>query len=354
VLAACGARTGLGVSGHERGIDAAVVRLPDGAIVSIDASRSPDAARFPDGAPIPVDAPPPDSGTICGPVALAFGRVAPTIALVLDRSGSMRETFRLSTIHYPEPASRWEVLVELLVGPGIVQSYEDRVRFGCATYTASGSECPELTWIPPALENAAAIRASLLSVGPEGGTPTAEAIEEVVTRLESDPASHEGGAPVLLLATDGEPTGCFSFDPRDEVVRAVQRAFSLGMRTYVVSVGSDVAESHLQDVADAGLGHPPGSRAAEFWVATNPAGLSGAIRDVVAGAASCRAELPREADPSRICEVEVTVGGAAVPCGGPDGFGLAGPRIFEVAGAACERVRSGARLRAVFPCGILR
>ncbi|MDQ3034194.1 MAG: hypothetical protein M3Y87_17430, partial [Myxococcota bacterium] len=75
----------------------------------------------------------------------------------------------------------------------------------------------------------------------------------------------------------------------------------------------------------------------------------------IASAASCRAELPRPADPARICEARVTLDGASVPCDARDGFRLSGETTIELAGATCDRFREGGHtLRASFPCGVLR
>nr|MDQ3036227.1 VWA domain-containing protein [Myxococcota bacterium] len=245
LLASCGARTGLGTPSSDEPFDGGLERLPDGGLrppPRIDAAISADAM-------IPRDAPSIeiDGAMICGDVDLRFGMVPPTVVLLLDRSGSMRATFREPTTHFPEPASRWVVLLDLLVGPGIVDAYEDRVRFGAATYTTARA-CPEMTWVPPALGNADAIASELRSLGPAGGTPTGEAIEDVTDRLV-ELGGIEGGAPVLLLATDGEPNGCSGGDARAASVAAMRRAWDAGIRTFVTSVGDEVARSHFQDLA---------------------------------------------------------------------------------------------------------
>ena len=102
------------------------------------------------------------------------------------------------------------------------------------------------------------------------------------------------GPPIVVLVTDGEPNGCAS-NPRAAVVNEVRRAFTAGIRTFVISVGTGVAASHLQDIANAGVGRAAG---APYWVATDPSGLVTAVNTIVVGARSCEMDVTGEIDPA--------------------------------------------------------
>ncbi len=274
----------------------------------------------------------------CPPRALTLGAEPPAVMWIVDRSGSMNRVFRMPTPRYPEPATRFELVLENLVGPprGLVGAYEDRVRFGALTFAATSTRCPDLRFVLPALGAREAVRDTLLAAPVSGSTPLAETIAETVALLADEPDG-PGGRPVLVLTTDGEPTGCERGPARD-AVDEVRRAFEAGLRTLVVSVGDEVGEAFLAEVADVGAGLPTGS-GTRFFRGTNWVDLGPAIEGAVGAALACRAELPRDALGVPCDALPLELDGRPLRCDDPDGFRQAGGTTIELLGAACDRAR---------------
>ncbi len=345
LLSSCGARTDLEGPGPERldaaGLDASGPRL--------------DAGPVPDGVDAGWDAgAPPDAGEICPELSATFSTTPPMIVIILDRSGSMRFLFREWTPQFPS-ASRWEVMRELLVGvegrvDGLVGNI--RARVGLSTFTTEPGVCPAIRWVSPAFRNLEAIRAELQGSGPGGGTPTAEAIDDALARLPAHRMENE--AVSFILATDGEPGGCGGGGGRASVLRAVGDAYDQGVRTFVVGVGDDTSLEHLQEVANVGVGLDSATGTAEFWNGRSPARLASALNEAASRVTTCYGDLSRPLrDLSRACEVEVSVGGDPLPCGGTDGVRFPDERHVELSGAACNAFRDSRTIAFNAPCDLL-
>ena len=168
--------------------------------------------------------------------------------------------------------TRWDVLRGFLLQQpgGLIDDLQSQVRFGLAMYSARSGEddpapvgeCPIVTTVAPALDNYAAISAAYMPAEPIDDTPTGDSIDKVVDDLglaTADPDAMAGPT-VFILATDGEPDRCELLDPqtdeaKQEAIAAVQRAFGLGIRTFIISVGEGtVSAEHQQAMANAGLG----------------------------------------------------------------------------------------------------
>lgn len=314
----------------------------DGHCVPGDAGPPRDAA--------PRDAPAPDN--TCASVSVGATRTTPNVILVIDRSGSMDRDFEGST-------SRWDTLENALLAmpSGPIFSLQSSVRFGVAMYTdESGiAGCPDLVTIPAALGNYTAIDTRYRMEGPGGQTPTGDSIQAILGMLDTL-APVRDDPTILVLATDGEPDTCE--DGNDEVngrlesIAAVEAAFSMGVRTFVVSVGTDVGMTHLQDVANAGLGHAAGDPPAEFWVATDTTGLVTALEEIIGGVVSCQVTLEGRIDPAEACSGTVRLGTDELECG-TDWRAIDETRI-ELLGAACDRLQTSSdELTATFPCGVV-
>ncbi len=300
----------------------------------------------------PFDGPRPD--TTCASVMVGATRVTPNVIFVIDRSGSMTERFEGSR-------TRWEVLEDsLLARPdGIVFALQSSVRFGFAMYSEQGAiaGCPDLITVPCALDNYTTIDTEYRMHDPGGGTPTGDSIQAILGMLGAL-VSERDDPTILILATDGEPDTCEDGDDevggRRESLDAVRAAFALTppIRTYAISVGTGVGMTHLQDVANAGLGRMPGEPDAPFWVATDTAGLRAALETIVGGALSCTVELRGSIDVAAACSGEVRLGGDLLACG-TDWRAVDSTHI-ELLGAACDRLQSSTDpLTATFPCGVV-
>lgn len=330
LCAGCGAKSGLAVDEAER---------PDAADAGPDARTLDAGGAGRDGGGDTADAGAQPDASDCPPRPLSLGAEAPAVMLVVDRSGSMNRVFRMPTPRYPEPATRFELVLENLVGPprGLVGTYEDRVRFGAMTFAATSTRCPDLRFVLPALGAREAVRDTLLAAPVSGSTPLAETIAETVALLAEEPDG-PGGRPVLVLTTDGEPTGCERGPARD-AAEEVRRAFDAGLRTLVVSVGDEVGEAFLAEIADIGAGLPPGS-GTRFFRGTNWVDLGPAIEGAVGAAIACRAELPVDALDVPCEALPLELDGRPLRCGDPDGFRQAGGTTIELLGEACDQVQT--------------
>lgn len=333
VLAACGAKSGLEAprARLDAGPDARAFDAPLPSDADVGPLDVPDRdAEGTPGSDAPRDAPE------CAERRLALGETPPAVMIIVDRSGSMTRVFRMATTSYPDPASRFDIVLENLVGPprGLVGTFGDRVRFGAMTFSATAT-CPDLRWVLPALNNRDAILDVLVAAPITGGTPIAETIREAVALLASEPEG-PGGRPILVLATDGEPTGC-RLGGSDTYVE-VRRAFDVGHRTLVVSVADEVGEAFVADVADLGAGMPLGS-GTPYFAGTNWVDLGAALDGAIGSAINCRAELPADGVDVRCDALPISLDGAPLSCDAPNGFRLAGRSTIELLGSACERAR---------------
>ncbi|MEM1417850.1 MAG: vWA domain-containing protein [Myxococcota bacterium] len=141
---------------------------------------------------------------------------------------------------------------------GALRRWEDRAELALATYTTSDFE-DRLTCLGPAegtleprLGAGDALASFLDARHPSGGTPTAEALEEVLPALEARAAAGQRAA--LVVLTDGAPAGC-GLDGTAETEARIALGLERGVRTYVMGLGADEAlVPILQRLAAAGGG----------------------------------------------------------------------------------------------------
>lgn len=263
----------------------------------------------------------------------------PTFQLVVDQSGSMDEPFGAQT--------RWEAMRSTLIGmqSGIVTDLQSNVRFGLSLYNNPQGDgpCPVVDTIGPQLDAQDEITTVLDASGPDGDTPTAESLELALQTLQEDDWV---GPKYLLLATDGVPDTCALPDPQTDmeiamvengVVSAVEAAFEAGVETFVISVGEELSDGHLQDVANAGQGGAD----AEFYRALNPDELVTAFNEIISGVRGCDLELPSELMEQYAPSCEVTVNGDPYAYNDPNGWQLNDPTHIELLGNACTAIQEG-------------
>ncbi|MCC6873219.1 MAG: VWA domain-containing protein [Sandaracinaceae bacterium] len=300
---------------------------------------------------------------ICADINVGARRVTPNVILVIDQSGSMTADFG--------GTNRWDGLRDSLLGQpdGFVFALQSSVRFGIALFSARADPddgpvmgmCPLITWVDPAIDNFSAISAVYGPADPIDETPTGDSIDAVLQRMMSIPDPTDDPT-IFVLATDGEPDTCEDPNPQNgqaESIAAVERAYAAGIRTFVISVGNDVGMTHLQDVANAGVGMPS-SGSAPFWVAGDDQGLRTALNTIIGGALSCDLELRgRIQDLSMVCSgtINLIVGGMtmSLPCNDPNGWRAIDETHIQLQGDACDLLLSspGASVQGVFPCEII-
>ena len=309
-----------------------------------------------------------DGGSVgapgCPSLTVALEETTPTVMLLIDRSGSMRRDF--------SSTNRWAAVYETLMGGGgIVPALEGRVRFGAALYTSRGGfagteglegepagTCPMLAKVSPSLNNAQTIDAMYAPLDPVGDTPTAPSIDAMAGILEG---ITEPGPKVIILATDGDPDSCENPDangeqgPRDDVVAATEAARAADISTYVISVGRETNEAHLQDVANAGVGLPVGGATnSPFYRGDKPADLVDAFDKIIAGVRSCSFSMDQAVEPDTAAERGVvTLDGVTLQHG--TDWRLSDSQTLELLGDACDTILAGSdhELNAEFSCGIV-
>ena len=329
----------------------------------------------------------PDGGTpdvmmedvdACAETSVELSSETPNVLLLVDRSGSMAKPLEADT-------SRWVALRSALIDPtaGLVPSVQASVNLGLALYTGPdgnplhvGSEesatepdpdytvtdvCPYLVQVPIAPNNGAAIQTAYLPAsireGSMGQTPTGESLEAALPALTGlDPALYPGRK-VIVLATDGEPDLCEDGTDeeggRDRSIAAVQAALTAGVTTFVISVGTEVGEEHLRELANVGQGFPADDTTERFYRAADATSLAQAFEDIVNGVRSCTFALDGmvTGDGS---DGTVTVDGTAVVKDDPNGWRLNGPSEVELLGTVCELVKTGDHsIDVSFPCGVI-
>jgi hypothetical protein len=266
-----------------------------------------------------------------------------TFQIVVDQSGSMDEMFGTVT--------RWEAMRTTLIGmqAGVVTDLQSEIRFGLSLYNNPQGDgpCPVVDTIAPQFDAADPITTVLDASGPEGDTPTGESLELALQTLMED---NFDGPKFLLLATDGEPDTCEVPDPmtdmeratvRNRVITAVETAYAADVRTFVISVGTELAEEHLQDVANAGQGVQDGEPDAPYYVALNQDELLAAFNTIISGLRSCELDLPSELQEPYAPSCEVTINDSVVPYDDPNGWRLNDPTHIELVGNACSSIQEG-------------
>lgn len=312
----------------------------------------------------------------CAETRVELSSETPNVLLLVDRSGSMARELEADT-------SRWVALRSALIDPttGLVPGVQAVVNLGLALYTGPdrgqiGNEdtvmqpdpdfietdvCPYLVQVPIAASNGAAISAAYLpaTIRPDsmGQTPTGESLEAALPALTTlDPALFPGRK-VIVLATDGEPDLCEDGDDveggRERSVAAVEAAFAAGVTTFVISVGDEVGEEHLRELANLGQGLPADDATDRFYRAADAASLAQAFEDIVNGVRNCTFTLDGMVTGDGN-DGTVTVDGAPVVKDDPNGWRLNGPSEVELLGTTCELVKMGDHsIDVSFPCGVI-
>ena len=138
---------------------------------------------------------PPDDGK-CGEVTVTLTRQVPDVMLVLDGSGSMQLALGSDDENPAAGGSRWDATKTALTADpgGLVTQLDASVRFGVTVYRAAGDvlspgTCPALDATPIAANNLAAVTNVMSTVTPQGGTPTAQALSQVVAMWPVTPGT---------------------------------------------------------------------------------------------------------------------------------------------------------------------
>jgi hypothetical protein len=237
--------------------------------------------------------------------------------------------------------------------------------------------CPRLEiQVDMKLDNSMDIEASFPRSFPGGDdTPTGDSIDALVSIIQNAPPSSDDPT-IIVLATDGEPDTCEIPDPQngqEEAVTAAINAHAVDMgdpddfqiETFILSVGNDVSDAHLQEMANVGVGVPRGTTgagAAPFWKANNSDQLAEAFDDIIKASISCDIQMDRRFDDvAKACaEGDVRLNDNPLDCpsewrvkpGVDDVIELVDDPMVD--NDACDTLKSGdVTFSAVFPCGAI-
>ncbi len=285
----------------------------------------------------------------CAEVEVQIETVPPTVVLLVDRSWSMTKDFA--------GAERWGAVYRTLMHPqtGIVPRLQSQIRFGLTLFTSNngdqGGACPILTEVAPVIDGAMAIDEVLGAKRPIDEGPTGESLALTATTL----AGQGGMGPkAIVLATDGEPDTCGQPNPDEghaQALSAAVQAQELGIDVYVISVGDDVGDEHLQQMANAGVGRPiDAADPAPYYKALDVDALVSAFDEVVTALVRCDAVIEGVVDLDQACSGRVSLDGEALACG--EDFVLTDETTLMLLGDACESLQRGGphELHATWPC----
>ena len=312
---------------------------------------------------------------VCASAEVAATRVIPTVLFVIDGSGSMNAPFGNGT--------RWSVLREALVGPtGVITKLEGIVEFGMSIYS-SARECPGSTHVPPKIQNLMALSSAYPAQELGGGTPTGEALQKVVDGLADFNPTPDSTptAPIIILATDGEPNGCgpaglatcdwtdvvnclgmlagMANAPAtyDTTLAAARAARAKNIPLWVLSLADGLASiPQLQTTANIGAGvADDASPGAPIYSPQNTDDLVQTLSKLIGAVVSCDVELNGTLNVSRACEGAVKINGADLGCNDPQGWKPLDESHISLQGTACDRFKSdpAVLLTANFPCGVI-
>ncbi|HEV8547769.1 MAG TPA: vWA domain-containing protein [Polyangiaceae bacterium] len=297
----------------------------------------------------------PQPAPVCASGSLDLLVRPPTVVVLVDQSASMNQRF--------DGGTRWTVLRDALLNreTGVIKELENDVRFGIALYSSENGygrnyqrTCPLLKGldeVPIGFGNFTAIDSLYAAASPIDDTPTAESLAAVTDKLA---ALDVDGPKAIVLATDGEPDTCDDPDAHDAAtnqlsVDTAKSTYAAGIHTYLVSVGTEIAEQHLQAMANAGAGVPDGGPNAPFFRATDQAGLKSALSSIVSDVRTCSFHLTGNLDTSLVAKGTVLLDGEKLAYGTDWTLNAAGE--VELLGPRCDSVRSGAHhVQAEFAC----
>lgn len=243
-----------------------------------------------------------DAG-VCLSETLKGEPVPLAMLIVMDRSGSMSDPSRSTGV------AKWDMALNAMISfadwPGSAGSQLGLSIFPLAREEeGEGEPCDPTTYSPivpiaPLPGNGVAIKEALLRREPYGATPMSPALQGGVNAMKgflADNPKHEG---VIILVTDGDPSGCSS---TVQGVAGIAQAAAAGtprIRTFVVGMEGATFLS-LDRIAAAGKGAKTAFNASggADGGATAQQQLLDALQRIRSGALACEYLVPKP-DPSK-------------------------------------------------------
>jgi hypothetical protein len=307
----------------------------------------------------------PDGGVCaCADEPLALD--PPTLYFVLDRSGSMNELNKWSTVRNVLDAIAIQLGRRAAFGAAV---FPDPAADGCSVGVRvfGPADGDAVNLVPGPVDRA--LLFTLGHIGAGGGTPTAATLHALLPTLTGIRSKT-----YLILATDGGPNcnsnaacpasmctwniegdnGCSSAPDAGDcctgnplacldaqpTIDAVAAIYAAGIPVYVVGVpGSEPYAQLLDALATAG-GRPRASEPLYYAVSTaDEQALFSAMSKIAAQVTgSCTLTLDNAPpDPSL---VNVFLDGSAIPQSGPNGWTLSGQTV-TILGTSCQAILNG-------------
>jgi hypothetical protein len=360
----------------------------------------------------------------------------PDVYVLVDRSGSEFDQSTCSSTTMSYTGGNFFTLKMAVLQ--VIQNLQDQVRFGFGSFVgdhATGACVPELTPAPSALPidlyNYNAIDAlygplgSLSPCGAKADTPAVEVMPMIKSTLLAEPATatnpmtnamYTVGQKYLLFVTDSETDFCDDGEalcPADATTWRIQDLYKSGIGTLIIglpassSTGDTIAQSVLQNFANAGTGQPvaPVSGTTQIqahndcggvtgytatWSEANPGqnfqsdqipiatysatggnatvfaptsatdvqALSDQITKAIQGVKSCTFDLTGfKIDRTKLSEAGVLINGALIsldPNNG-NGWDMVSDTELQLFGTACDTWRnpSSTDIKFKFPCDLV-
>jgi hypothetical protein len=325
----------------------------------------------------------------CGSSAVTAEFRTPNMLVVIDKSGSMDDTFGTGT-------KKWDAMKQAL--DAVLNASATQISFGLELYPFSqdpsqpitldcGDRCCEHASSPTAINvpiesgttGVPKILSALNSTSPGGGTPTAAALQRAYDYFTSGAGASLQGDRYVLLATDGgpncnaqltcQPATCTSVmdgkcpdtqccalnDPvahqqcldDAEVLKQITALKNAGIPTFVVGIpGTEAYRTYLNQFAVAG-GVPATGGTDSYFAVDTSGGTEGLVevfteitRQLVR---SCDIQLT--ANPPDPNQMNVVINCEVLPPSSPDGSSWSlnettQPNTVVLAGPVCDWIQT--------------
>jgi hypothetical protein len=288
----------------------------------------------------------PDSN--CGAMSRGAKMVPPDILIVQDRSLSMNQNADGSSCGTTcATTGKWAQMTAAL--NAVASLTDTTVNWGLKFFASGNSGCtvnnaPE---VPVAPMSATAIASAIGGVTPGSNTPTRAAMDAAVAYMQTltDP-----NPKYILLATDGMPNcpaagGNAMTDDSPAAIASVAAAATAGFPTFIVGIGSTMADATLNSMATAG-GVPQVGAATSFYQVNDTAQLETVLQTIVGSVASCTFNLGTAPNSfTSNMAIDVFGDGTKIPKDPTmtDGWNYIGTGDqIQVYGPTCDKILSGA------------
>jgi hypothetical protein len=224
----------------------------------------------------------------CGSVTHGAQMQPPDILIVQDKSGSMNQLADgTSCGNMCATTGKWAQMTAAI--KSVTAMTDTTVNWGLKFFATSNSGCTVNNGaeVPVAPMTAAAIATAINGAAPGSSTPTTAAMNAAVAYMKT---LTDTNPKYIMLATDGLPNcaagGNNQTDDSPAAIASVAAAAAAGFPTFVVGIGSTMADATLTSMANAG-GVPQMGAATTFYQVNDTAQLETALGAILGVASSC-------------------------------------------------------------------